>query len=172
MKNISRLALLLTLAFSALLLSFHPKQKREKEEREDTSEWFLQQRLYPYGTFNYEAYNEAINAAHSMQNAARTETAPVWQFAGPTNIGGRITDIEMPSNDQQTIYIAAASGGVFKSTDQGNNWAPIFDQNSSLSIGDIAIAPSNANILFVGTGEPNNGRGSVTYDGQGVFKST
>ena len=172
MKNISRLALLLTIAFATLFLAFDPKQKREKEEREDTSEWFVQQRLYPYGTFNYEAYNEAITAARSMQNAARTETTPVWQFAGPTNIGGRITDIEMPSNDQQTIYIAAASGGVFKSTDQGNNWAPIFDQNSSLSIGDIAIAPSNSNILFVGTGEPNNGRGSVTYDGQGVFKST
>jgi hypothetical protein len=112
MKNISRLALLLAIAFATLFLAFDPKQKREKEEREDTSEWFLQQRLYPYGTFNYEAYNEAITAARSMQNAARTETTPVWQFAGPTNIGGRITDIEMPSNDQQTIYIAAASGGV------------------------------------------------------------
>jgi photosystem II stability/assembly factor-like uncharacterized protein len=149
-----------------------PQSPREKEERKAVNDWFLNQRIYPYGKINYEYYKEALASARNLQLASRSASAPGWVFAGPTNVGGRITDIEMHASDMQVVYAAAASGGVFKSTDQGGSWTPIFDQNASLSIGDIAIAPSNANIIYVGTGEPNNGRGSVTYDGQGIYKST
>src|SRR5205085_7437695 len=65
----------------------------------------------------------------------------------------------------------AASGGVFKSTDGGFNFIPVFDSEISLSIGDIAIAPSNPDIIYVGTGEPNGGSGSLTYQGNGIYKS-
>ncbi|MEP7168841.1 MAG: T9SS type A sorting domain-containing protein, partial [Bacteroidota bacterium] len=68
-------------------------------------------------------------------------------------------------------YLGAASGGIFKTTDQGTTWVPVFDNETSLSIGDIAIAPSNTNIIYAGTGEANGGSGSLTYDANGVYKS-
>ena len=162
------------------MLSFSPmsklkNQQWEENDKPEVSDWFLNQRIYPEGKINYTYYNEALDVAKNMNTAARfaegSTALPNWVFAGPTNIGGRVTCINMHSSSQQIIYVGSASGGVFKSTNQGTSWNPIFDANPSLSIGDIAIAPSNANILFVGTGEPNNGRGSVTYDGQGIFKS-
>ncbi len=152
-----------------------PEKKFKARPAQIPSDWFIDQRTYPFGSVNDVAYNEALFDAMNMQSMMRQNpeaAAAVWTFAGPVNIGGRLTDVEMHSSSQNTIYIGAASGGVFKSLDQGNTWNPIFDANPSLSIGDIAIAPSNASIIYVGTGECNNGRGSVTYDGQGVFKST
>lgn len=70
-----------------------------------------------------------------------------------------------------TYYAAAASGGVFKSTNAGTTWQAIFDNEPTLAIGDIAIAPSDEDIIYVGTGEPNAGGGSIAYDGNGVYRS-
>jgi photosystem II stability/assembly factor-like uncharacterized protein len=135
------------------------------------SDWFFEQRAYPFGYVKGESYDLALREALYAREDARMASPGNWIFAGPLNIGGRITDVEaMPSNPN-TILVGAASGGIFKSTDGGNNWNPVFDQSPALSIGDLAIAPSNNNIVYAGTGEPNNGRGSVTYDGQGIFKS-
>jgi photosystem II stability/assembly factor-like uncharacterized protein len=91
---------------------------------------------------------------------------------GPTNIGGRISDIEMSPTNFDTIYAGIASGGVFKSVDAGLNWFPIFDDTYTMSIGDLVVDPANPNIIYVGTGEVNGGGGSVTYGGNGVYKST
>jgi photosystem II stability/assembly factor-like uncharacterized protein len=94
----------------------------------------------------------------------------VWRSIGPVNMSGRIDDIEAVESDPHVIYVGAATGGVWKTANNGTTWAPIFDDQPNLSIGDIAIAPSNPNIVWVGTGEPNN-RQSSSY-GAGVFKST
>ncbi|UJP65247.1 WD40/YVTN/BNR-like repeat-containing protein [Mongoliitalea daihaiensis] len=88
---------------------------------------------------------------------------------GPTNMSGRVVDIEV-SNDYKTFYIAAASGGVWKTSDNGQSFAPIFDHQGALGIGDMALSKSNNNILWVGTGENNSSRS--TYAGAGVYKST
>ena len=93
-----------------------------------------------------------------------------WTLMGPYN-GGRITDLEMHPNDSCVIYAGAASGGVFKSCDCGENWLPIFDQMPVLTIGDLAIDPHDSNILYAGTGEINAGGGSFAYDGLGIYKS-
>ncbi len=71
-----------------------------------------------------------------------------------------------------TIYAGVASGGVFKSVDSGLSWFPIFDETYTMSIGDLVVDPTNPNIIYVGTGEVNGGGGSVTYGGNGVYKST
>jgi len=97
--------------------------------------------------------------------------ASVWEFLGPTNVEGRITDIELKPGTSQTLFAGTASGGVFKSEDMGNSWEPVFDDEPTLSIGDIAISESNPEIMYVGTGEANAGGGSLAYDGLGVFKS-
>ena len=95
-----------------------------------------------------------------------------WQFLGPTNVSGRCTDVAVvtPKGKNYTIYVATASGGVWKTENEGTTWVPIFDQELSTSIGDIALAPSDPNIIWVGTGEANIFRSS--HAGCGVYKST
>ena len=89
---------------------------------------------------------------------------------GPALISGRIADIAVNPNQTDEFYLAVASGGVWKTTNHGNTFTPIFDTYGSYSIGCITIDPSNNNVLWVGTGENNNQR-SVAY-GDGVYKST
>ncbi|MBW8895993.1 MAG: hypothetical protein JF613_07400, partial [Acidobacteria bacterium] len=85
------------------------------------------------------------------------------------NMGGRVDDIAVVESDPSIIYLGFATGGIWKSTNNGTTWAPIFDTYPVSSIGDIAIAPSNPDILYVGTGEANN-RQSSSF-GAGVYKS-
>lgn len=92
-----------------------------------------------------------------------------WQFIGPKNTSGRMTDVAV-SPERDYILTASASGGVWKTTDDGESWKPIFEKEISSSIGDIAIAPSNKNIIWVGTGESNIFRSS--HAGCGIYKST
>jgi photosystem II stability/assembly factor-like uncharacterized protein len=93
-----------------------------------------------------------------------------WRAIGPAKFGGRVDDIEAVASDPRIIYVGSASGGVFKSVNNGTTWTPIFDASSVLSIGDVAIAPSDPNVVWVGTGEANN-RQSSTW-GDGVYRST
>jgi photosystem II stability/assembly factor-like uncharacterized protein len=95
-----------------------------------------------------------------------------WQHVGPRNVSGRCTDIAVitPKGKNYTIYVATASGGVWKTENEGTTWEPIFDQEASTSIGDVTLAPSNNDIMFIGTGEPNIFRSSMA--GSGVYKST
>ena len=109
--------------------------------------------------------------------AAQTKTESVSEklenmsvrSIGPAGMSGRVTTIDVVRNDPSTIYIGTASGGLWKSTSGGTNWKPIFDDQASLSIGAVAIAPSNREVVWVGTGEgnPRNSQSS----GRGVFKS-
>lgn len=92
-----------------------------------------------------------------------------FRLVGPALTSGRIADIAVDPRDQNTWYVAAASGGVWKTTNHGTTFEPIFDSYGSYSIGCVTIAPSNNNTIWVGTGENNNQR-SVAF-GDGVYKS-
>jgi len=94
----------------------------------------------------------------------------VWRSIGPANMGGRVDDIAVVDSNPSIIYVGFATGGIWKSTNNGTTWTPIFDQYPVSSIGDIAIAPSNPDIIYVGTGEANN-RQSSSFGG-GAYKST
>ncbi len=89
---------------------------------------------------------------------------------GPAAMGGRIDDFAVVENNPDIIYVGTASGGIFKSVNGGTTWEPIFDNETTSSIGDLAIAPSDPAVVWAGTGEPNN-RQSSSW-GDGVFKST
>jgi photosystem II stability/assembly factor-like uncharacterized protein len=93
-----------------------------------------------------------------------------FRSIGPASMGGRIDDIEVAPTEPGTIYIGYAVGGVWKSENNGTTWNPIFDTYSVASIGDIAVHPANANIVYVGTGEANN-RQTTTF-GDGIYKTT
>ncbi|MEE2885938.1 MAG: hypothetical protein VX951_00780, partial [Planctomycetota bacterium] len=93
-----------------------------------------------------------------------------WRPIGPANMCGRVTDFEPVESRPGTWYMAAAAGGLFKSVNAGTTWKPLFQDQGTASIGDVAVAPSNPDIVWVGTGE-ENGRNSVSW-GDGVYKST
>ena len=91
-----------------------------------------------------------------------------WRQIGPFR-GGRVVAVSGVPGDAATWYFGAVAGGVWKSTNAGNTWQPIFDQQKIASIGAIAVADSDHNIIYVGTGEACP-RGNITY-GDGVYKS-
>ena len=92
-----------------------------------------------------------------------------FRMVGPALTSGRIADIAVHPVNHNVWYVAAASGGVWKTTNHGTTFTPIFDNYGSYSIGCVELAPSNSNTVWVGTGENNNQR-SVAY-GDGVYKS-
>ena len=89
---------------------------------------------------------------------------------GPTIQGGRIVDIDVNLNDTKEFYVAYASGGIFKTTNNGITFSPIFDNSGAMIIGDFALSQSDAQWMYVGTGEKNGSRSS--YAGSGVYKTT
>ncbi len=88
---------------------------------------------------------------------------------GPATMGGRIDDYAVDETNSDIIYVGTAAGGVFKTSNAGTTWTPVFDHEISASIGAIAIAPSSHNTIYVGTGEANN-RQSASW-GAGMYKS-
>ena len=92
-----------------------------------------------------------------------------WRSIGPAIASGRIADIAIDPTNRSVWYVAASSGGVWKTTNAGTTWSPIFDDYGSYSIGALALDPKDHLTLWVGTGE-NNAQRSVGY-GDGVYKS-
>ncbi|HFA49366.1 MAG TPA: glycosyl hydrolase [Bacteroidetes bacterium] len=92
-----------------------------------------------------------------------------WRSVGPAVTSGRIADFAVHPQKHSTYYVATASGGVWKTTNAGTTYEPIFDGEGSYSIGCVTLDPSNPNTVWVGTGENNNQR-SVAY-GDGIYKS-
>lgn len=93
-----------------------------------------------------------------------------WRSIGPAVMGGRTVDIDVVEREPWIIYAAIGPSGVWKSTNNGITWEPVFDKESTVSVGDIAVAQSQPDIVWVGTGEATC-RNSVTI-GDGVYKST
>jgi photosystem II stability/assembly factor-like uncharacterized protein len=93
-----------------------------------------------------------------------------WRNIGPYFMGGRIVDIEAYEDEPYRYYLATASGGLFVTDNNGTTWTALFDNESSITIGDIAVSQTDKNLIWVGTGEHNSSRS--TYAGTGIFKST
>ena len=130
------------------------------------------------------ARTSAVGAFRSGENGRESDTLVFnadsarlaelpWRSIGPAVTSGRVVDLAVPEGPKEQLgkrpgdlfYVASASGGVWKTINAGTTWEPVFDRQGSSSIGDIAVAPSNLNILWVGTGEANNQRSSSWGDG-------
>jgi photosystem II stability/assembly factor-like uncharacterized protein len=142
----------------------------DEDESTTPNDWFFLQRSFPFQEINYDARNVAWQQAQEIKSSSNIR-GEGWLLKGPFNIGGRISAVAMTDGIPYTIYAGAASGGIFRSLTAGETWEPVFDDALSLSIGDIAVAPSNQAVVWVGTGEANAGGGSMSYDGFGVYKS-
>ena len=109
-------------------------------------------------------------STHQTMAGASPYKSLAWQSIGPANNEGRMTSIAVgDKNGRRVIYVGAASGGVWKSEDRGKTWAPVFEHEATASIGDVAVAPSNPDIVWVGTGEDNLFRAGM--EGTGIYKS-
>jgi len=93
-----------------------------------------------------------------------------WRHIGPWSFSGRITNVAVPRGQTLIYYVLTASGGLWKTVDGGYHFEPIFDKYGNMSMGYLAIAPSNPDILYLGTGEPLHARSAA--HGNGVWKST
>ncbi len=115
----------------------------------------------------------AIPAASAAQSPAVADSTFMaglkWRSIGPANMAGRVTDIEgIPGT--RTFFVAAATSGIWKTTNAGTTFRPVFDNERVVSMGDLAIAPSDPDIVWAGTGEEDS-RNSISPGG-GVYKST
>jgi photosystem II stability/assembly factor-like uncharacterized protein len=171
MKNSIYFSVLIVMSLLIGFIFFSNQFVKHSEEKYP-SDWFFMQRAYPLGEIPLQKYYEAVEHTKRIKALSKSSNTNQWVLCGPTNIGGRISDIEMSATSFDTIYAGIASGGVFKSVDGGLNWFPVFDETFTMSIGDIVLDPTNPNIIYVGTGEVNGGGGSVTYGGNGIYKST
>lgn len=93
----------------------------------------------------------------------------LFRNVGPTIQGGRIVDIAVPDGEPAGLLIAFATGGLWRTTNMGTTWEPLFDRESANGIGDIDVSGPNGRLIWVGTGEANSSR--TSYAGTGVFKS-
>ncbi len=111
----------------------------------------------------------AAPAAEQPKHDAALKNLQFRQL-GPAIMGGRIDDFAAVESNPNIVYVGVASGGVWKTTNGGTTWEPVFDNEAVSTIGDVTVAPSDPSIVWVGTGEPNN-RQSSSW-GNGVYKST
>ena len=169
-------------------------QQNSSDTRTDVirkrQEWFYQQRAYPLGYIPAGARLQALKELDKMLEAegrfskqsavAATPVSPTqWTLIGPqpTNTpygypitSGRVTALAVDPRNANVVYLGAAEGGVWKTTNGGSTWTPLTDTQPSLAVGSIALDPSNPDIVYVGTGEENFT--SDNYGGSGILKST
>src|SRR5947207_12916088 len=116
----------------------------------------------------------AALAAFARQPSAQSAKSPFddlhFRGIGPAAAGGRIHDIQIDPKNPAVLYVGAASGGIWKSTNNGVTWKDVFVQQPDNTFGALAIFPSDTNIIWAGTGEQNN-RQSSSWGG-GVYRPT
>ncbi len=162
-----------TLALALALFSCNPGQPRQEQPGATVSEQFFLQKAYPETQFPLEGYLKAMEI--SRRNFGLRSGAPVgfnenWEPVSAGNFSGRINAVAVHPVNEEIVYTGLASGGLFKTTDGGKSWLPVFDKQAYLAIGAIALDPSNPEIVYVGTGDPN-----VTgypFIGDGLYRST
>lgn len=145
------------------------------------SEFFLQQRAYPFERIPPGALQSAQSQAVAMWGASffggdAVDPGAMWETMGPEGIPiqggsvGRISSVAVDPTDANRIYIGGAQGGVWRTTNGGVSWTALTDDQCSLAMGSIAIDPVDTNILYAGTGELHFSADS--YYGCGVLRST
>lgn len=168
------IALLFFLIRSARQSDTPPPQEKQPDKENATglrpAEWFHTIREYPDFKTDIKTYTKAIaQAGNAVSQRGIPGFAAPWTVQGPGNIGARVNTIKVNPINPNVIYIGYSQGGVWKTTDGGQNWLPIFDKQPFLAIGDIELDPQNPNIVYVGTGDANIS--GYPFIGDGVWKS-
>lgn len=114
---------------------------------------------------------EQISVADHLAAYAPAGAGTPWFSIGPRNVNGRVKSITVHPTNPDILYAGAVAGGVWKSTDGGQSWRPLWNEQESLVVGSVAIAPSQPNTIYAGTGEWTPGY-ILTYPGAGLYVST
>jgi photosystem II stability/assembly factor-like uncharacterized protein len=117
-------------------------------------------------------FTRAVRQAQDVRAegpAATSDRNNQWELTGPTNIGGRLTDLAVDPQHPDTVYVTAATGGVWKTTDAGATMEKAWPDDGAQSMGSIAIGSNG--VIWAGTGELNPGGGSITFGGSGIYRS-
>jgi photosystem II stability/assembly factor-like uncharacterized protein len=150
------------------------EEEAEARGAEIPDDAFLFRRLMPGGVPDRQIFAEAHQDASRLHalgvRADRPLAQKTWHFEGPRTVGGRIVDAVVDPTRPDSLYVAAASNGVWHSTDAGETFTSVWPASFTHAMGALAIAPDGT--LFAGTGETNPGGGSITYGGDGIYRST
>lgn len=139
------------------------------QEKLFPSEDYFLDKQFPSTTFPVQTYLDALKGVHDFKNKNSNRTSGEWITEGPGNIGARINTIAVHPQNSSILLVGFSEGGIFKTTNGGMSWYPVFDNQIKLSIGDITYDPSNPDIVYAGTGDPNIS--GFPFVGNGVFKS-
>lgn len=172
MKKISiyTLASILIAAGAFLATKKYTKHKEEKDPLAPY-EHFAQMRAYPELTMDMKAYEQVISNAYLQgRGNSNASTFGNWQIEGPNNIGGRITCMAVSPTNSNVVFVGTPGAGIYKTTNGGTTWTPVFDSKPFLYIGAIAIDPNNPNTIYAGTGDPDVP--FTVFIGDGMYKST
>ncbi|MCP3820897.1 glycosyl hydrolase [Streptomyces sp. A3M-1-3] len=129
------------------------------------AEYRYLQKTWPGESIPRHAHADAATQARQLPTVGGR-----WKSVGPTNIGGRIVSLALDPRRADTVYAAAASGGIWRSTDAGQTFRSAWPDDWTQAMGAVATGPDGT--LYAGTGEPNPGGGSITYEGTGLYRST
>lgn len=144
------------------------------DQKYEPGEVLFLQKAYPSTTFSIDNYTTALRDISKSVQASRAQKDnrfnANWVNQGPGNIGGRVNTIATNPLNNNHILIGYSVGGVFETTDGGQTWTPIFDEQAFTSIGDIEFDPIDSNTIWVGTGDPNIS--GYPFIGDGIYKST
>jgi len=160
-----------TVVSDAQPTTFPTFTEQVKPKRRELHLWGI--RAYPFGRIPQNARQSALDhVATKMRSFGESSLQSIarWEPIGPFNIGGRVRSIAVHPTDGRTVWIGAADGGVWKTTDQGATWNPMMDFENAIAMGAIAVDPNNPDILYAATGEMSSNIDA--YTGAGVFKST
>jgi PKD repeat protein len=161
------------------------KSKGEEEQIRKREEWFVQSRGLDKVERPDRLRAQAVRELARMQAQRRYElemAGETWTSLGPASmtmmswamgrVSGRVASagIAVDPNNENIVYLGAASGGVWRTTNGGTSWTPVFDAVGTQTIGSVALDPSNSNVVWVGTGEKGNS--CTGYMGMGLFRST
>ncbi len=141
-------------------------------EKYTPSDEFFLQRSFPDLAFDVKAYTKALETAKERATPRQNgyeNFDKEWTIEGPGNLGARINTVAYHPEDTDIILAGFSSGGIFKTTDGGLNWKPVFDEQLFLAIGAIAFDPLQPNVVYAGTGDPNIS--GFPFLGDGIYKS-
>lgn len=187
----------LPVCLSLLLFSCTASKEKQEEKSTDIEEkarpfdFFAFQRSYPDAVFDWQGWHRTLQRLRADEkwqeesSAIRQKGAPsaqkttldacagnttAWTLQGPGNVGGRCNTLAVQPGNENVVLAGFAAGGIFKSADGAVTWKPVFDDYMELAIGDITFDPSNPQVVYAGTGDPNVP--SIVFNGDGIYKST
>lgn len=163
----------LTLAIAFILFSgfmvLHPAAQKGIRAHFNPGEEYALSKQYPEFGEGLNEYKKAALKEMLRMRKSRNIDVP-WLNEGPFNTGGRLNCVAIHPTAANTYLVGCADGGIFKTTDDGANWTPIFDTATSLSVSSIVYNQSNPNIVYAGTGDQV--LGGYSHMGNGIYKST